>query len=79
VTVRAHELGHLIGMYDEYPQGAVNLVAHGSKLLKDRRVEDRTSIMNSGSKVYARHLKEFQQWFESQASSVTGKTELVRL
>lgn len=71
-TVRAHEFGHLIGMYDEYNQGAVNPAAAGSMTANDRRVVDPSSIMNAGTRVYARHFDEFRRWFESKASAIGG-------
>jgi hypothetical protein len=71
VTVRAHEFGHQIGMYDEYPEGACDPA---------RRVTDiPNSIMNAGSKVYKRHMKEFHDWFDTKAKSLVGKTKLVQL
>lgn len=75
-TVRAHEFGHLIGMYDEYKEGAVSPAARFSTSFSDRRVVDPSSIMNAGSRVYPRHYEEFQKWFETKASAI-GKTELL--
>jgi hypothetical protein len=70
-SVRAHEFGHLIGMYDEYPSGAVEL----SRVFAS--VPD--SIMNAGTKVYPRHVEEFKKWFEDHAKSVIGDLELLAL
>jgi hypothetical protein len=77
-TVRAHEFGHLIGMYDEYAKGAVNPSEHGSKRQRNARVEDPSSIMNAGSTVYPRHFEEFKAWFDKKASSVIGDTVVLR-
>jgi hypothetical protein len=68
-TVRAHEFGHLIGMYDEYPAGAC---APGRAYAN---VPD--SIMSSGSKVYERFMTEFKDWFDGKAGSVVGSTKLL--
>jgi hypothetical protein len=70
-TVRAHEFGHLIGMYDEYPAGACD------PLRAVTNAPD--SIMNAGRKVYDRHMKEFHDWFKSKAGSVLGDTELLEM
>jgi len=70
-TVRAHEFGHLIGMYDEYPAGAVEL----SRIYAD--VPD--SIMNAGAKIYPRHMEEFKKWFEDHAKGVIGDLELLAI
>jgi hypothetical protein len=71
VTVRAHEFGHQIGMYDEYPEGACDPARKYTNIP--------SSIMNAGSKVYPRHMKEFHDWFNTKAQSLVGKTKLVRL
>ncbi|NUP98051.1 MAG: DUF4150 domain-containing protein [Planctomycetaceae bacterium] len=62
--VRAHEFGHIVGLYDEYPAGA----CEGSRLFAD--VPD--SIMNSGNRVYWRHVEEFANWFGDKANSTVG-------
>jgi hypothetical protein len=67
--VRAHEFGHIIGMYDEYEAGAV----HPTGLYSN----EPDSIMNAKSKVYDRHLKEFHAWFDQRFKSVVGETELL--
>jgi hypothetical protein len=67
-TVRAHEFGHLIGMFDEYPGGAVE----DSRIYAD--VPD--SIMHATGKVHPRHVEEFRAWLESHAKPVTGELEL---
>ncbi|MBM4330025.1 MAG: hypothetical protein FJ117_02175 [Deltaproteobacteria bacterium] len=56
----AHELGHLMGFYDEYPEGAT-----GSPPWQPD-VED--SLMGSGTDVYDYHLEEFRSWFCTQSS-----------
>jgi hypothetical protein len=56
----AHEVGHLMGFYDEYPEGAT-----GSPPWQPD-VED--SIMGSGTDVYDYHLDEFRSWFCTQSS-----------
>ncbi|ATB41053.1 hypothetical protein CYFUS_006515 [Cystobacter fuscus] len=70
-TVRAHEFGHQIGMYDEYPEGACDPARQYTNVP--------SSIMNAGSKLYPRHMKEFHDWFDTKAKSLVGKTKLVRL
>lgn len=54
----AHEFGHMLGEYDEYPSGGLN---PGSPII------DKTSIMwrypGKKSKTYQRHYKQFFQWF----------------
>jgi hypothetical protein len=69
--VRAHEFGHLIGCYDEYPEGA----CHPSRAWAD--VPD--SVMNIASKVYPRHVEPFRAWFVEKAGAVVGDVELVQL
>jgi len=66
--VRAHEFGHLVGLYDEYPEGA----CEASRAFAD--VPD--SIMNGGSRVYPRHVQEFADWFISKAKGVVGDLDL---
>lgn len=70
-TVRAHEFGHQIGMFDEYPEGACDAARIYT------HVPD--SIMNAGSKVYERHFKEFHDWFKAKAGGELGDTKLLRL
>ena len=69
VTVRAHEFGHLIGMYDEYPEGA----AESSR----RYANVPTSIMNAGRTVYERHFQEFADWFTNHAQPILGPLDLM--
>jgi hypothetical protein len=71
VTVRAHEFGHLMGLYDEYPAGACD---PGRVVTNDP-----SSIMNAGTKTYDRHFREFHQWFDGKANGVIGATKLVRM
>jgi hypothetical protein len=71
--VRAHEFGHLIGMYDEYPAGACEETSPGIRPFS--YVED--SIMCSGKTVYERHMNEFKTWFDEKAKGVLGDTKLV--
>jgi len=70
-TVRAHEFGHQIGMYDEYPAGACDPL----RLFPD--VPD--SIMSAGRQVFERHFKEFHDWFHGKAGGVLGDTKLLRM
>jgi hypothetical protein len=70
-TVRAHEFGHLIGMYDEYAAGACDPLRMFTNVP--------TSIMNAGSTVYDRHYKEFHDWFKGKASGPIGNTKLLRI
>ena len=70
-TVRPHEFGHLLGMYDEYPEGACDPA---------RKVTSApSSVMSSGSRVYKRHIKEFHQWFEKKTKGVIGPSKLLKL
>ncbi len=63
-NVRAHEFGHLIGCFDEYPEGACD---------KNRAFADvPDSIMNLGITVYARHVEDFRASFAAHAGSVVG-------
>jgi hypothetical protein len=71
VTVRAHEFGHLIGMYDEYPAGACD------PLRKYDNIP--LSIMSSGKTVYQQHMKDFHAWFEKKVKSIIGPTRLRRI
>ena len=67
-TVRAHEFGHLMGLYDEYPNGACDPL---------RRITNaKGSIMNNGSKPHIRHVKAFHKWFEEKAKGVIGATKI---
>lgn len=53
----AHEVGHMLGAFDEYKRGAN---------APDNQVIDPTSIMTSNPKTgksYGRHFKKIQQWF----------------
>lgn len=70
-TVRAHEFGHQIGMYDEYPAGACDPLRLYTNVP--------ASVMNAGQGVFERHFKEFHDWFKAQAGSVLGGTKLLRM
>jgi hypothetical protein len=70
-TVRAHEFGHQIGMYDEYPEGACDPGRVYTNM--------RSSVMSSGSNVFDRHFKEFHAWFQSKAGGELGDTTLLRM
>ncbi len=70
-TVRPHEFGHLMGMYDEYPAGACD----PGRLFTD--VPE--SVMNSRRTVFVRHVQEFCDWFNSKAQSVVGPVSAHRL
>lgn len=70
-TVRAHEFGHQIGMWDEYPAGACD----PARLYTN----EVSSIMNAGHEVYERHFKEFHDWFKSKAGADLGETKLIRM
>lgn len=68
--VRAHEFGHLIGCYDEYPKGACDPA---------RRFTDcGDSIMGGGNGIHPRHVYQFRQKFE-ELCSLVGRVELVRV
>lgn len=57
----AHEAGHLLGWYDEYPAGGVAPVADNAS---GRWQNDRpTGIMGPGSLVFWDHLEDFRSWF----------------
>jgi hypothetical protein len=70
-TVRAHEFGHQIGMYDEYPAGACDPARLFTNVT--------SSVMSSGSFVYERHFTEFHDWFKSKAGGEIGDTVLLRM
>jgi hypothetical protein len=70
-TVRAHEFGHQIGMYDEYPEGACDPARQFTNC--------QSSVMNGGSFVFERHFKAFHDWFKGKAGSVLGDTKLLRM
>jgi hypothetical protein len=74
-AVRAHEFGHLIGMYDEYPAGACEETSPGVRPFSF--VED--SIMCSGVTIYDRHMKRFKAWFDDKTKGVLGDTKLVKV
>jgi hypothetical protein len=68
-TVRAHEFAHLLGVYDEYPTGACDPL---------RLVTlDPTSVMGGGSRTYARHMKDFYEWFRRKSAGVLGETKVL--
>ncbi len=53
----AHEVGHMLGVYDEYRGGATN---------PQRSLRDRTSIMKRGATggiTYSRHYERIRHWF----------------
>jgi hypothetical protein len=70
-TVRAHEFGHQIGMWDEYPAGACDPARLYTNEL--------SSIMNAGQEVYERHFTEFHDWFKSKAGGALGDTKVLRM
>ncbi len=70
-TVRAHEFGHQIGMYDEYPAGACDPLRLYTNVP--------ASIMSSGRTVYERHFKDFHAWFKTKAGTVLGDTKLLKM
>jgi hypothetical protein len=70
-TIRAHEFGHLIGMYDEYPNGACEPSRRFSNI--------KQSVMGAGRSVYIHHMKDFHAWFEKKAKGIIGPTEVRRL
>jgi hypothetical protein len=74
-NVRAHEFGHLLGLYDEYPEGAC-LELSGKRPFSNTRDG---SIMNRGHLTHERHLRDFKQWFDKKAGGLLGKTELIRI
>lgn len=55
----AHEVGHLMGFYDEYSSGATGNPPW--------QRSSSSSIMGSGTDVYDYHLEEFRAWFVAQA------------
>jgi hypothetical protein len=69
MTVRAHEFGHLIGMYDEYTEGAAEV--------SRRYANVPSSIMSVGRTVYLRHFEEFAAWFAKHAEPILGPLELM--
>ncbi len=65
----AHEVGHLMGFYDEYPEGATGSHPWVPDLPN--------SIMGNGTKVYNYHIEEFRAWFSSQAGEEFDLIEVV--
>lgn len=74
-TVRAHEFGHLIGMYDEYGAGACFVPSRGPRPF----FNEPESIMGRGTRTFKRHFIEFKDWFDTKAGSVVGPTKLIPL
>ncbi len=61
--VAAHEFGHMIGLYDEYEDGATD---------PTNPIHDNTSIMGStaiGARPYARHFEGFRSWLAAKDTS----------
>ncbi len=59
----AHEFGHILGLYDEYPKGAVNPVT---------RLTDPASIMTSRpekARACARHYEKVLNWFKKKTGA----------
>jgi hypothetical protein len=75
--VRAHEFGHLLGLYDEYSSGAVDPAATPAAGPNPPRIDNTTSIMGYGHTALAYHFEEFKVWFEQKAPHV-GKLKIVR-
>ncbi len=69
-TVRAHEFGHLVGMYDEYPEGACDPAR--------KYTNEAGSIMNDGSMTFERHIQEWHEWLDNKLSAF-GKTVALRV
>jgi len=69
-TVRPHEFGHLIGMYDEYPEGACDPAR--------KYTNNPSSVMSRGSWTFDRHMKDFHAWFDSKAKGQIGATEVLK-
>jgi hypothetical protein len=65
----AHEVGHLMGFYDEYPEGAI-----GSS---PWRPDVPVSLMGSGTKVFDYHIEEFRSWLSSQEGEQFNLVEIV--
>lgn len=70
VTVRAHEFGHLIGMFDEYMAGACDPL---------RKYTKGKNVMGSGANAEARHYQEYVDWFNAKTGSVLGETKTVEM
>jgi hypothetical protein len=64
-TVRAHEFGHLIGMWDEYPAGACDPAR--------KYTNEPGSIMKNGSTTHERHIQEWHDWLDKKLGAF-GKT-----
>lgn len=61
----AHETGHLLGWYDEYPDGGLAPAADNPR---GRWQNDRPrGIMGPGSLVYWDHLEDLRSWFVSRS------------
>ncbi len=68
-AVRAHEFGHLIGMFDEYPGGA----CHSLRM----HAEVPPSLMGRGRRLFQRHFEDFEEWFYSNEQAFIGYTKLL--
>jgi len=60
-TAYAHEVGHLMGFYDEYKGGATTSTPPWKE-------DDPVSLMGRGRKVYDYHLNEYRKWFVAQTA-----------
>ena len=63
--VWAHEYGHVIGQYDEYPTGAVFVPTNSAGAVTGQPpfADVSDSLMGSGMKIKRNHLNEYHDWF----------------
>lgn len=74
IQMAAHEVGHLVGMPDEYKGGGIDPSINGDGAVKGI---DRTTIMgNSMDKVKRRHYANFVAMAQSQVTEQVGKKVL---
>jgi hypothetical protein len=55
----AHEVGHLMGFYDEYSSGATGAAPW--------RPDVPSSIMGDGTTIFDYHIEEFRAWYSGRA------------
>lgn len=79
--VWAHEYGHVIGQYDEYPKGAIQVPFTGSAASPTLTgqpgfADVKDSLMGSGSKIKKNHLDRYHDWFRKQVGEAYERVEV---